>query len=168
VSVAHEAHKLAQNYNTDTYKAYLAGLLHDCAKEIENPLSSCNFYNIDINKILIYSKSLIHSFLGAEIAHELFDIDDIEILNAIRYHTTGRANMSLLEKIIYVADKIEARRSFNGVNVLRKNAYKDLDRTLAISLKFTIKRLNYRNLFVDELSIEAYDFYKSSMFDSNN
>ncbi|MDF2677847.1 MAG: metal dependent phosphohydrolase, partial [Bacillota bacterium] len=99
---ANEAEKLANNYGISKDKAYVAGLLHDCGKNKFN-ISEKTEKN-DKNK---NNDNLIHSHIGASLATEEYNISDEDIINAIKYHTTGRENMSLLEKVIFIADKIE-------------------------------------------------------------
>ena len=114
MGVSEEAVKLAEIYGTptDCEKAKVAGLLHDCAKDYPQTLRErfCKEYKIKTDEIMEKQPDLIHPFLGAEVAKREYQIQDEEILNAIRYHTTGRANMTLLEKIIFIADYIEPHR----------------------------------------------------------
>ena len=137
LGVAKEARRLALIYGEDADKAYLAGLLHDCAKgySIDEQIKLSKEYGVELDDNLLNSPPVIHGFLGVEIAKREYGVSDIEILNAIRYHTVGRAGMTVLEKIVYIADLTEENRDFDGVEELRENVDKDLDRTLILCLK---------------------------------
>ncbi len=135
LGVADEGKRLAKLYGANEDKAYLAGLLHDCAKEIKNQASLCDKFNIKMDDIMRQNTGLIHGPLGAEIARLNFGIDDEEILGAIRWHTVGKESMTLLEKIIYIADFTEVNRDFDGVDKLRKAAGKDLNKAILISIE---------------------------------
>ena len=113
LGVAYTAASLAMRYNVDIKKAEIAGLLHDCAKCMDNEkkVSICIKHNIEMTEAEKNNNFLLHAKVGSYIAAKKFHIDDEDILNAIKYHTTGRPEMSLLEKIVYVADYIEPGRS---------------------------------------------------------
>lgn len=143
VSTMEESEKLASIYNVDIEKARIAGLLHDCAK-----------------KMIKGQDNLTHSKSGAEMARNIFGINDEEILNAITYHTTGRENMTLLEKIIFIADKIEPRRSYEGVEELREIAYNNIDLAIIKSLESTISYVKKRNLELDIDSVNTLEFLR--------
>jgi len=111
--------------------------------------------------VLREQPELIHSFLGAEMARHDFDIEDEEILSAIRYHTTGRPNMSDLEKIIYLADFFEpSRKPFEGIETIRSLAYTDLNKAMDFALNHTIDYIGKKNRLVHPLSLEAADYYR--------
>ncbi|WP_058485331.1 bis(5'-nucleosyl)-tetraphosphatase (symmetrical) YqeK [Defluviitalea phaphyphila] len=150
--------KLANVYNVDERKAKLSALLHDCAKNIpkEKKLRLCKEYHIFLDDIMLKDIELSHSFLGAEIAKREYGIKDEDILNAIRYHTTGRKNMSKLEKIIYLADYIEPNRiPFEGLEKIRKLAFENLDEAMIFALKNTLDYVKKRNKIIHPLTIEA-------------
>lgn len=155
--VMEESKKLAKRYNASVEKAAVAGLLHDCGKFPKgiNLLQLCNDFGIILDDITKNSPELIHSVLGTEMAKEQYGIEDEDILNAIRYHSTGRENMSLLEKIVYIADVTEPGRSFKGVNELRKLALKNLDEALIFSINNTIKLVMERDKLIHIDSIRA-------------
>lgn len=143
VSTMEEAERLALHYGADTEKAKIAGLLHDCGKKMtEGP------------------DSLTHSKTGAKFAKEIFNVRDEEILNAIMYHTTGRENMTMLEKIIFMADKIEPGRKYDGVERLRKTAYASIDDAIIMSLESTIEYVKIRDLELDNDSLKTLKFLK--------
>ena len=124
VNVADEAVTLAELYGGDVKKAYTAGILHDVTKELPNDKQL---------QIINDGSVYIQTELG---------ITDSDIINAIRYHTTGRANMSLLEKIIYIADYTAKGRDYNGVEVMRELSRKSLEDAMIFSYQFTINKLS--------------------------
>ena len=136
LNVGYLSAHLAELYGCDKDKALLAGALHDCAKElpIEDQLEMANRYSGD----LFTEKKIIHSPAGATFAKEEFGIEDKEILDAICYHTTGRGSMTVLEKIVYLADKIEPSRNYMDLGPIREAAEHDLDeavRMTAVAIK---------------------------------
>jgi predicted HD superfamily hydrolase involved in NAD metabolism len=140
LGVKNTAIKLAEKYGENTLKAGIAGLVHDCAKnmnsdEIINMVEK-NGYEID--PIYEHSPDLLHGLAGAIVAKNIMGIEDEDIFNSIAYHTTARENMSLLEKIIYIADYVEPSRNFPGVEELRRVASENLDEALILSLSNTI------------------------------
>lgn len=162
VRVMEEAIKLAKIFNCDIEKAATAGLIHDCGKiedEGEYELLKKS-YDFDIiqSDIYIDNSALIHGVLGSEIARHEFQIDDIDIINAIRYHTTGRPNMTLLEKIIYISDYIEPGRKFPGVDEIRKLAYKNLDKALLKAMDKSIKYLIDKGLYIHPYTLNARNY----------
>ena len=166
MGVAEEAVKLAEIYGTprEQQKARVAGLLHDCAKDYPEAmrLRLCREYKVKMDEILEKQTDLIHPFLGAEVARREYLVTDEDILNAIRYHTTGRAGMSLLEKIIFIADYIEPNReNFDGLEEARRLAYLDLDEAIGYILKNTIAFVRARGRLLHPLSQEALDYYQN-------
>lgn len=143
LSVMKVAMKLADTYGADIEKAKIAGLLHDCAKYNDNTylLKRLKDSDIILDNIMLNNTELIHGPLGAVIAEKEYHIKDMEILDAIRYHTTGRANMTLLDKIIYLADYIEPGRKFPGVDKVREISYVNIDKALIRALNNTIRYL---------------------------
>lgn len=144
LGVAEEAVRLAERYSADKEKAYIAGLVHDCAKEIENSEAKtllADKYGLEIDEVAMHTHKILHGPLGECIAKDKFDITDIEILDAIRYHTTAKADMRILTKIIYIADYIEPNRNFDGVEELRKMSYEDIDTAIINGINFTIAEL---------------------------
>lgn len=166
MGVVDESVKLAEIYGThaDKEKAKIAALLHDCAKDYPADLKKrlCKEYHISLDEIMKKQPDLIHPFLGAEIAKREYLVDDEEILNAIRYHTTGRNQMSLLEKVIFIADYIEAgREEFEGLEEARRLAYLDLDMAMRYILEETIDYVKEKNRMLHPLSAEALEYYKN-------
>lgn len=141
--VSELAMKLAVKYDVDEEKARIAGLLHDCAKygELELLLKKASDFDIIDDKITEDNPELIHGVLGSKIAKHEYGIDDIEILQAIKNHTTGSENMTKLDKIIYIADYAEPVRNFPGVENVRKLMYEDLNLALIKAMDQTLKHL---------------------------
>ena len=136
LNVGYLSAELAVRFGADPDKALLAGALHDCAKELD--IDSQREMAADYCGDLFTDKKLLHSPAGAVFARESFGEKDVEILDAICYHTTGRGNMSSLEKIVYLADKIEPARDYMDLVPIRKMAETDLDeacRMTALAIK---------------------------------
>lgn len=163
IGVAYTAAALAMKYEIDIEKAFLAGILHDCAKCLsdEQLLEQCRQYNIEINEFEQISPYLLHAKLGAHYAKIQYGIDDPEIINAIITHTTGTSNMTMLGKIIFVADYIEPNRTkAPNLAVIRKTSYENIDMAVFIIIEDTIKYLRKTDKSIDASSIETYNFYK--------
>lgn len=145
--------KLSKKFSLDYDKVFLAGLLHDCAKEVD-------IHNIDIPED---SKNtpIAHAFAGKIIAKQEYGIVDTDILNAIKYHSTGRPNMSILEKIIYCADMLEDGREWDGIDYVRKLIESDFEEGFKQCLNRTIDYLKENNKQIYPLTIEAYEYYNS-------
>lgn len=161
LSVKDTAIKLAEIYNEDKEKAKIAGLVHDCAKFVkdEKMLSICKKNGYEIDEVSKRMPNILHGHVASFIAKESMGINDEDVLNSIAYHTTGRINMSTLEKIIYLADYIEPLRDFPGVNEIRKIAYcDDLDKALIMSFNNTIKYIVDRNQLLHKDTIEARNY----------
>ena len=164
LSVAYTAANLAMVHSSDTDKALIAGMLHDCAKCIpDNKLISiCEKNSLDISEVEINNPSaLLHAKVGAHLAHKKYGINDEDIINAIKYHTTGRPNMSKLEKILYIADYIEpGRKHAPNLKQIRTMAYQDLDATLLKILEDTLSYLTSCDGQIDPMTKETYNYYK--------
>lgn len=142
-NVSKEARKLAELYGADAEKAEFAGLVHDIEKDTPNPaqLQTLEKYSIILDNVEKCSPKLWHAIAGAAVLEHEYGISDREILDAVRYHTTAREGMQLLEKIIYLADFISADRDFEGVGGLRKAIYASLDEGFRVALDFSINEL---------------------------
>lgn len=151
--VVEEAKRLARRYDVDIQKATTAALLHDCGKLKDNN----NLLKLadDFDIMMTDNKDLIHAPLGAALAQHKYKIEDEDILNAIKYHTTGRKDMSHLEKIIYIADYIEPNRKFIGVERVRRLAFQDLDESICLAMDQTIVFLVKSNRIISLDTIEA-------------
>jgi len=152
--------KMAEFYSADREKARLAGLVHDCAKDMSasqlKELVSKHGYTID--EVCKYSSAIMHGLGGAIIAKEVMGIEDEDVLNAVTYHTTGRKGMSILEKIIYLADYIEPMRNFPMVEKLRDLSYKSLDEALLLSFNNTINYVIARGQLLHYDTIAARNY----------
>lgn len=156
--VAKCAVKLSKIYGYDEEKAYLAGILHDCAKYLSQEQVDCYVkkYEIYLDDYEKESLALSHSTIGSILVRHEFFIDDVDIVTAVRYHTTGRSHMDMLEKIIYIADLIEENRDYPGVDELRELAYNEkLDEALLKSFDNTIKLVINRKQIIHPRTIEA-------------
>ena len=154
-----EAVRLAERYGADVTKARVAALLHDCTKKLDmaEQLALCERYRIPLDELERKALKLLHSKTGAAIARDVFAVDD-EVYNAILYHTTGKPDMTLLEKIIYLADYIEPTRDFPGVEELRRTVYEDLDRGLLLGLTMTIQEMEELGNPVHHMTRDARDY----------
>ena len=162
LGVAYTAACLATLNGVDTEKALRAGLLHDCAKCIsaEQKLSLCKKYDIEVSALEKRNPSLLHAKLGAKLAKEKYDEKDEDVLNAITNHTTGRANMSMLEKIIFIADYIEpGRTKAPNLALIRKNAFSDIDLALIKILQDTLAYLENTGIETDPKTRETLEYY---------
>lgn len=162
LGVMYTAASLAMCHGQDVNQAMIAGLLHDCAKCIstKDSLALCNKYSIQLTESELNNPALIHAKLGSVLAKEVYDIQDPDILSAIEFHTTGRANMTTLEKIIYLADYIEPYRSIPNLDSMRHLAFNNLDMAMEECSNRTLTHLRYKNMHIDPISIETYNFYK--------
>ena len=162
LNVACTAANLAMCYGSDIDQADTAGLLHDCAKcmNLGKMLKLCDKADLELSEFEKNSASLLHSKAGAVLAASKYGIRDEDILNAIRYHTTGRPGMSLLEKIIFVSDYIEPGRTHSKkLPELRKLAFQDLDKALVEILHDTLDYLSTKEENIDPQTRETYEFY---------
>ena len=160
LAVAGTASSLAMCYGSDLEKAELAGLLHDCAKciDVRKMQRLCEKAGLEVSSFEKNSGSLLHSKAGSVLAAEKYGITDPDMLNAIRYHTTGRPGMSLLEKIIFVADYIEPGREYPSAS-LRKLAFEDLDAAVCETYREILSYLHTRDFAVDPATEEGYRYY---------
>ncbi|MDD6284324.1 MAG: bis(5'-nucleosyl)-tetraphosphatase (symmetrical) YqeK [Firmicutes bacterium] len=143
LAVADEAKILADRYGCDPDKAYTAGLLHDIMKcaPVDEQLAAVDRSGVAMTELEISAPKLYHAMAGAAyIEHEL-GITDREIIDAVRYHTTARAGMSTLEKVIYLADFTSADRDYDGVDEMRAAVRRTLHEAMMIALKFSISDL---------------------------
>ena len=157
-----EAQRLALRWGADPVKARRAAILHDCTKyyEMDEQLKLCREYGIVLDDLEQRAVKLLHSKTGACIARAVFGADE-DIFNAIFWHTTGRADMALLEKILYIADYMEPTRDFPGVERLRKLAYEDLDAAVLAGCEMSVQEMAERGLPVHHNTLEARDWLKN-------
>jgi predicted HD superfamily hydrolase involved in NAD metabolism len=158
VGVMETAIILAQQYGADEKKAELAAIFHDYAKFRDKEEMYSIIVEQQMNKELLeYNTELWHAPVGAYLVQKEAGVTDLEVLDAIRYHTSGRPNMTLLEKIIYLADYIEPGRHFPGVEEVREIAKKDLDRALIQAIQNTIIFLMKKNQRIFPLTFHTYN-----------
>lgn len=146
IRVAEEARKLAKYYDCNVENAYIAGLLHDIAKEYSKEENSLIItkYKLDKNLISDSNKKVCHAVIGSVISKEMYKVSD-DICQAIKYHTIGNKSMTLLDKIVFIADKIESGKNYLGIEEERKLAYIDLDKCLLLCLINNKKRCEQEN-----------------------
>lgn len=160
-NVARAAKLLAQRYGEDMEKAYFAGLVHDICKEDpfeeQRRLMLAGDFAPDLAEL--HSRKLWHGIAGAYFIETEFGIEDRDILNAVRYHTVGRAGMSTLEEIIYIADMISDERDYKGVGKMRKLAYEDLQAAMLEALRDAAESVLKKGGLLPELTIAAYNSY---------
>ncbi|MCR5670276.1 MAG: bis(5'-nucleosyl)-tetraphosphatase (symmetrical) YqeK [Butyrivibrio sp.] len=163
LGVAYTAASMAFIHGADPEKALIAGFLHDCAKCMshDEQIKICEKNKIEVSEVEKKNHSLLHAKVGMFLARNKYDVDDADILNAIRWHTTGREDMSLLEKIVYIADFIEPnRKPLEGMSEIRKEAFTDIDRCLAHILHDSVIYLETIGKECDEATMNAYNYYK--------
>ncbi len=165
VGVAGTAVSLAMKYGENIYKAQIAGILHDCAKcyDDEELVRLCRKKEIEVTDFEEKHGFLLHAKYGAYLAENKYGIRDEDILNAIRWHTTGRVGMSLLEKIVFISDYIEpTRNKAEDLSSIRYEAFNgnDIDKVLLMIMRDTIKYLNSSDNSIDKTTISAYEFYE--------
>lgn len=163
LGVAYTAAALAMRYGEDMHEALLAGLLHDCAKCMSNDkrLAICEKYNIAISEAERKNPFLLHAKVGSFLAMKKYGVSDKNVINAILNHTTGRPGMSLLEKIIWIADYIEpGRKQAPNLARIRQLAFEDLDQALLIALEDTLQYLHAGKMEIDTMTQKTYDYYK--------
>ncbi len=154
-----EAVKLARRWGADVLDAENAAVLHDLTKGMapNEQLILCKKYGKIIRNIEKEDHNVLHAFTGAEIAGALFGVSD-EVCSAIRWHTTGKADMTLLEKIIWLADYIEPSRSFPGIEEVRRLAYCDIDGAMTLALRMSLDNLEHRGIKPYGATFEALAF----------
>ncbi|MBO5421166.1 MAG: bis(5'-nucleosyl)-tetraphosphatase (symmetrical) YqeK [Clostridia bacterium] len=159
LNVAESAKYLAEKYGGDADKAYTAGLLHDVMKNSspEEQLGVITEAGIELLPEERANKKLWHAIAGAAYIKNVMGIDDKELYKAVRYHTTGRAKMTLLEKIVYLADYISAERNYKDVDVMRKLCDESMDEAVLYALEFGIPDLVRRGSVIHPDSLDLYN-----------
>jgi predicted HD superfamily hydrolase involved in NAD metabolism len=159
VCVARAAKELAQKYGADVQKAETAGILHDIMKDLpqEQQLGLMDRYGIRLTEVERSAPKLWHAMLGAAYLKNELQIEDGEILDAVRYHTTGRSQMTLMDKILFIADFISADRDYPGVGELRKAAKISLEEAMMAGFVFTIGDLAKQHKPIHPDTIAAYN-----------
>ena len=159
-----EAVMLAMHWGENPEKAATAGILHDITKRRsgEEQLKLCEEYGIICDEVEKRSPKILHAKTGAALARELFGISD-SVYEAIRWHTTGKPDMTLLEKITYLADYMEPNRDFEGVEELRRLAYEDLDEAMCLGLRMSLEDLNRRGVEAHKDTEAALAWYSRAV-----
>jgi len=156
IGVMNMAIKLAKLHGVDENNAKFAGLLHDVAKNMENSelINYCKDNNIFLDDIKLSSPGMLHAEVGADIAKKKFGAND-EIAQAIEYHTLGNEDMADLDKIVYIAALIEEGRTLPGLEPIREEAYKNLDKALVLALDYCIENVKERGKIIHPQSKKA-------------
>ena len=166
LGVTYTACSMAMVYGADLTQARMAGLLHDCAKCIPNSekISICKKKNLDVTDFELEHPVLLHAKLGVYVARNQYGVLDDAVLDAIRWHTTGKPEMTLLEKIIFIADYIEPNRTKQPhLPEIRKAAFTDIDKCLYLILKDTVEYLSENPKSTDTMTNRAYEYYRGVM-----
>lgn len=162
LGVAYTAAALAMRYEENIEQAELAGLLHDCAKYMtgDEMLTACKEYHIEINEAELNNLFLLHAKLGAYMAEAIYGVCDEKIQSAIKWHTTGHPNMTMLEKIVFIADYIEPNRlQAPNLKQIRQLAFTDIDAAMRMILKDTLDYLDSIHGEIDGMTEETYRYY---------
>lgn len=140
--VQYMAGELAKHYGLDIEKAQLAGLMHDCVKNlpVEEMFKLCDELGCELDEVAKNEPKLIHAPLGAYYSKKVFGIDDDEIFNAIYYHTTAKSNMTLFEKVIFIADVVEPNRKYDIIDEMRRLAFENIDLAMLRILDYNITK----------------------------
>ena len=166
LGVSYTAGALAMRYGADVERALVAGLLHDCAKSMtdEELLHFAKEHDLPVSESEERLGFLLHAKVGAYLAQHKYDVDDEEILNAIRFHTTGRPDMTMMEKIIFTADYIEPNREdLIDLDICRREAFLDLDRAVYLIAEASMKHIIEKKTEMDPSTVETRDYYKQLM-----
>lgn len=164
LSVSFTCMALAMRYGCDMEKAEMAGLLHDCAKRYDDEtiIKKCRKHGIELTESERMAPSIIHAKLGAWMAEHKYGVTDSEILSAIACHTTGKPDMSLLDKILYIADFIEPRRDrVSSLPQMRRLAFVDLDEALFQIMEGILQYLENSGVYADDMTRQAYEYYRA-------
>ena len=164
LGVAYTASCLAMAHEENMENAMIAGLLHDCAKGMHGSeqVAICEKAHLPMSAVERSNPSaLLHAKVGAYLAEHKYGVTQPDIINAIRYHTTGRPDMSKLEKIVYIADYIEpGRKPLPDMELIRRIAYQDLDWTMEKILANKLAYLQTTDGPIDDMTAKTYQFYK--------
>ena len=163
VCVAYVAYRLARRWGANEEYARRAAILHDCTKywSLEEHLALCKQYGVALDEMERGAVKLLHSKTGAALARYVFGEPE-EVCQAICWHTTGKADMTLLEKILYIADYMEPTRAFEGVEKLRELAYADLDAAVLLGTEMSVEEMQQRGSPIHPNTLAARDFLKGT------
>lgn len=169
IGVSRCAAELAARYGIDAEKAEIAGLVHDCAKNLpyDEMIKLCSRYGFEPDNISKTNKALIHAPLGAYMANDIFGISDREIIDAIACHTTGKTGMTTFEKILCLADYIEPERQYPGVDEIRALAVTDINRALLKALELSIRNVMERGKLLHPMTVDARNYLLTEIESTN-
>ena len=161
LGVMNMAERLARKYNVDVKEAKIAGLLHDCAKNMSNQelIEYCKNNGIEIDDIKMQAPGILHADVGADIAKKKFNVSD-EVKESILYHTLANETMTDLDKIIYISDLIEEGRDLEGLDKIREMAFIDLDKALVMALEYCMENVKQVGKNIHKQSIDALNAAK--------
>jgi len=156
ISVMTLCERLSVHYGADVEKAIIAGLLHDYGKCIADDelIAITEQYDLEVDDYMIKNYHVLHALVGAHLVQRELGIDDEEILNAIRYHTIGNEKMSTVEKIVFLADYIEPGRNYPGVDLIRKEAFVNLDSAMIMAIQSSKSYLESQNREIHPKTLE--------------
>lgn len=160
IRVATLAVELAKKNEIEPTKAYTAGILHDLAKELtfEKAIQISRDNNYSLSESELLNKKLLHAPIGALIAQYELGITDSEVISSIRWHTTGKANMSTLEKVIYLADMAEPGRKYPEASEIKEYSFQDINKAMHFAVKYSLKKLIETERNIDSHSIDCYNY----------
>ncbi|MDY0382130.1 MAG: bis(5'-nucleosyl)-tetraphosphatase (symmetrical) YqeK [Atribacterota bacterium] len=151
------AQKIAEYYNLPIQKTMISALTHDCAKDysLEELKNLVDKYNIKLNKVEKSIPKIWHAYVGAEMVKDIFMVDDWEILDAIRYHSTASSKLGLIGKIVYIADKIEPNRKLAKIRKLHEKVWEDIDMAMLELLNMELQYLICNKLIIHPDTLKA-------------
>ncbi|MDD3631197.1 MAG: bis(5'-nucleosyl)-tetraphosphatase (symmetrical) YqeK [Atribacterota bacterium] len=151
------AQKIAEYYNLPIQKTMISALTHDCAKDysLEELKNLVDKYNIKLNKVEKSIPKIWHAYVGAEMVKDIFMVDDWEILDAIRYHSTASSKLGLIGKIVYIADKIEPNRKLAKIRKLHEKVWEDIDLAMLELLNMELQYLICNKLIIHPDTLKA-------------
>ncbi len=160
VCVAQRAAELAEKYYQNPKKAYLAGILHDVTKEesLENQLRIISSSKIEMTEVELNTPNVYHQISGAAFVKDELKIQDKDIISGIRYHTTGKSDMTIFEAIIYLADFTSKDRNYPDVEIMRKKTDASLLEGLYYSLRYTISNLTEKGVLIHPDTLNCYNW----------
>lgn len=161
LNVAHEAQRLAELYGEDPEKAYFAGLMHDVCKELpaEEQEELVRASSFAVSKEELVTKPVWHGIAGAYFLQVRMGVTDPDVLNAVRYHTVGRAGMTRLEEIVYLADLISEDRTYDGVEKMRQLCLTSINAAMLEGIRFSIETTLKKGGYLPPVTVEAYNQY---------
>ena len=168
LGVEEMAVRLAKLHGADIEKSAFAGRYHDIAKNFDIERMDAKVKEYGLSEDLLGNNALAHSKVGAAILEHEFGVSDEDILNAVRYHTTARKDMTLLEELIFVADVVEDNRTYSDLDYYQQLAYRDLDRACLEILEYTIGDLSAKGRVIDKDTLEARDWVLNKIKEINN